>query len=126
MNSDEKHRRRTTQFSLQKIMQEALRSQEHRLDIQMADGTTDFFLLEQDEIIVGRDPESDLALLDGNVSRRHARFYKHNEEYFIEDLKSTNGTYLNNVQVVKSLLRPHDRIRMGDCVLTYVQKEKEE
>lgn len=51
--------------------------------------------LEGQELIIGRLPSSDISLQgDSLISRRHARLFRKNSDYFIEDLGSSNGTYL--------------------------------
>lgn len=49
--------------------------------------------------IIGRDPISDIAINDPEVSRQHARFTQTNDSYQIEDLESTNGTFVNGEQI---------------------------
>ena len=49
--------------------------------------------------IVGRDPVSDITINDPEVSRQHARFTQTSDSYQIEDLGSTNGTFVNGVQI---------------------------
>jgi pSer/pThr/pTyr-binding forkhead associated (FHA) protein len=48
------------------------------------------------EITIGRHKKSDIIIDDALVSRKHVIIKKINDEYFIKDLKSTNGTLLNN------------------------------
>lgn len=48
---------------------------------------------------VGRDPLSDISINDPEVSRQHARFTQTSDSYQIEDLESTNGTFVNGVQI---------------------------
>ena len=48
-----------------------------------------------DEIRVGRSPDNDICLLDGSVSRYHARITHHDNRFFLEDLGSSNGTKLD-------------------------------
>lgn len=48
-----------------------------------------------DEVIIGREPPSDPAFAIPTISKRHFRIYRQGPGYFIEDLRSTNGTYLN-------------------------------
>ncbi len=50
-------------------------------------------------ITIGRDPITDIAINDPEVSRQHARLTKTNDSYQIEDLQSTNGTFVNGVQI---------------------------
>ena len=51
--------------------------------------------LDKSEILIGRVPESDIILPDRQVSRRHARIFRRGEVYYIEDLGSKNGTWVN-------------------------------
>jgi pSer/pThr/pTyr-binding forkhead associated (FHA) protein len=48
---------------------------------------------------LGRDPISDIAINDPEVSRQHARLTQTNDSYQIEDLESTNGTFVNGVKI---------------------------
>ena len=71
-----------------------------------------------DGISFGRDPECDVVLDDIEVSRHHARIYKSGTDYFIEDLSSTNGTFLNGRSVKKhEIIRNGDLIRFGESVV---------
>jgi putative methionine-R-sulfoxide reductase with GAF domain len=53
------------------------------------------FEVEDDTIHIGRAPDNDVQIMDSSVSRKHARILKKGERYFVEDLKSTNGTFFN-------------------------------
>lgn len=55
--------------------------------------------LEQDVTTLGRGEECDLVLAERQVSRQHIRIYKKDERYFIEDLESRNGTWVNGDQL---------------------------
>lgn len=50
---------------------------------------------EKDEILIGREIGCDIILSDPTVSRRHAILKKENDEIFIKDNESKNGTFLN-------------------------------
>jgi len=70
------------------------------------------------EILIGRDPACDCTLTDSTVSSSHARLTFHHGQWWIEDLDSTNGTFLNN-QAVNSpvVVTSGDEIRFGQAVL---------
>ncbi|MEM1675108.1 MAG: FHA domain-containing protein, partial [Desulfurococcaceae archaeon] len=57
------------------------------------------WILEPGEYIVGRYPSNDIVLPDPFISRRHARVFYRDGEWFIEDLDSTNGTIVNNENI---------------------------
>lgn len=67
---------------------------------------------------IGRDAGNDLRLPgDVAMSRHHALVTPTQECLFIEDLGSTNGTYVNSVRVQRAPLNHNDRIRIGDTLL---------
>jgi pSer/pThr/pTyr-binding forkhead associated (FHA) protein len=64
------------------------------------------------EVAVGRGPDSGVRLTEGNPSRNHARLILETDGVYIEDLKSTNGTYVNGTRIEKkSRVFPKDKIR---------------
>jgi FHA domain len=63
---------------------------------------------------LGRTREAELFLRDPEVSRRHARFESHNGVVYVEDLKSSNGTFLNGRCVTEAIeVREGDEIDVG-------------
>lgn len=82
-------------------------------EIISSDGKNELFELGEREISIGRSPRCDIHLPSESVSRRHARVTFRNEEYFIEDLDSTNGLYVNGIKVEKCVLRNNDQIEIG-------------
>lgn len=76
------------------------------------------FALDGTEHVIGRGTEADLWLEDGGVSRRHARITCRSDgRYFIEDLSSTNGTFLGSQRIDVCEIRPNDRIQLGPHVI---------
>src|SRR5512133_1245267 len=71
------------------------------------------FYLERPEIIIGRDPESDIFLNDVTVSRCHARLRIVGADVTVEDTGSLNGTYVNNVLVDSAVLHSGDALQIG-------------
>ncbi len=80
------------------------------------------------EFIIGRQADSDLQLNAREVSRRHARIIAEEQErYFIEDLGSSNGTYLNRERLTgRAPLQAHDDIEIGPFHLEFHQEAVEE
>lgn len=83
-------------------------------------------VLDKDEFIVGRAPEVDLSIDDPGLSRAHARFIRHGNSYFVEDLKSTNGTSVNGERICGlTLLQAGERIQLGrDIVLRFAIQDR--
>ena len=66
---------------------------------------------------VGRHPDCEIAIPDaGRVSRHHAQILRERDTYFIKDLGSRNGTYLNDVKIDERIypLRDGDRVMVCD------------
>jgi diguanylate cyclase (GGDEF)-like protein len=76
------------------------------------------FAIDGTEHVLGRGTEADLWLEDGGVSRRHARIKCRSDgRYFVEDLESTNGTFIGTQRIETCELRPNDRIQLGPHVI---------
>ncbi len=67
-------------------------------------------------LLVGAESSNTLRLVAQGVSRRHARVWRQDEEYWVEDLQSTNGTYLNGTRVARDRLRHLDVLTLGKAV----------
>ena len=81
------------------------------------------FPLEQEEILLGRDLANDITIGDPEVSRRHARFFMRDDNIFVEDLGSTNGTFLNGERISSpKQLRVGDVITLGENVVLVFEK----
>jgi len=71
------------------------------------------------EIIIGRDPNSDCCLQSEKVSANHALISFHHNQWWIEDLNSTNGSFLNNDPVgAPTVVVDGDHLRCGDVTLS--------
>ncbi|PRZ12451.1 FHA domain-containing protein FhaB/FipA [Nesterenkonia sandarakina] len=69
-------------------------------------------------IMMGRAQECTLVLDDDYASGKHARLFPQGSRWFLEDLGSTNGTWLGDEQLTRaSTVEPGDRIRIGKTVL---------
>ncbi len=73
---------------------------------------------------IGRDAENDIVLDDSAMSRRHAKVWKENnsqseERFYVQDLASANGTYVNDQNIVRAVLKDGDRVRVGETVFVF-------
>ena len=81
----------------------------------------EFSIPEGRDIIVGRGSDLDMVLMEDMVSRRHARFFCHNAEVIIQDLGSTNGTFVNGEKIRKLEIQDGDRILIGTSILKLIR-----
>ena len=90
------------------------------------DGSFEPFRFVAAEILVGRDPVCDLCLDDKTVSAEHARLAYHHNQWWVEDLRSRNGTYLNQ-EVISSpiVVTTGDELRFGQVVLVVQVGDKQ-
>lgn len=85
------------------------------------------FPLEKDsEIIIGRSSDLSMVLVEDMVSRHHSKITTHNNDLFIEDLGSTNGTFVNGEKISKKRLKEGDRILVGTSIIKLITTGSEE
>ncbi|HQF71670.1 MAG TPA: FHA domain-containing protein [Promineifilum sp.] len=75
------------------------------------------FALKADQVTIGRSAGNELVMADPEVSRRHARVLRRADGYAVEDIGSTNGTFVNGQRIGHlTLLQDGDTIDLGDTV----------
>lgn len=72
------------------------------------------------EIIIGRSSDLDMVLVEDMVSRRHAKITSTASDVYIQDLGSTNGTFVNGEKISRSRLSEGDRILVGTSIIKLV------
>lgn len=76
------------------------------------------------EIVIGRSSDLDMVLVEDMVSRRHAKISSTDSEIFIQDLGSTNGTFVNGEKIAgRAQLQEGDRILVGTSIIKVVGVE---
>jgi hypothetical protein len=92
-----------------------------RLVVERAPGHDPGMIYDLDgDIILGRGEQADIRLEDPFASSRHARIHEQGNVVVIEDLDSTNGTYLNEELLeTPRPLHPGDRVRIGDSEFAF-------
>lgn len=79
------------------------------------------FRLGSETVTIGRAVYNDLILQDKKVSRQHAAISFEKGHYFVEDLNSTNGVFLEGERITKAQIKTGSRITVGDSVLFFTQ-----
>ncbi|MFM7109387.1 MAG: FHA domain-containing protein, partial [Planctomycetaceae bacterium] len=77
-------------------------------------------------VTIGREPGNVVQLDDNEVSRRHAEIRRVGDGFVVGDLKSSNGTFLNDRRIERAELTGGDRIRVGRSVLVYAATQADE
>ena len=80
------------------------------------------YLLDEDNVTVGRDSRADILLDDSTVSRSHAVFIRANGVFTVVDSGSLNGTYVNRQRVERAQLKNGDEIMIGKFRLVFFTK----
>jgi two-component system cell cycle response regulator len=74
-----------------------------------------------DEVTLGRGIDNVIVIDMDNVSRLHARITSMDDGFYLEDLGSTNGSYVNDIEVSRDRLRTGDLVKIGGAILKFIQ-----
>ena len=80
----------------------------------------EFPIAAEKQILVGRSSDLDMVLVEDMVSRKHARINMQADQIWIEDLGSTNGTFVNGEKIKRSRLKEGDRVLIGTSILKLI------
>lgn len=80
-------------------------------------------MLDRGSVSLGRATDNDVCLDDITVSSHHARIVTFFNATYIEDLGSTNGTWVNGKRIKMHTLHPGDQVMLGHCQLTLGSEE---
>ena len=90
-----------------------------------SDGDTDSFIFNKSSITIGRSSDNDLTIIPASgVSRHHSKLLVEADQLVVEDLNSTNGTFLNSIKVNRSIVGIDDTIKIGDAILKVTFREE--
>ena len=85
----------------------------NRLTVRGIDGTHRDYALHDGTLVIGRNPESGIHLKDSQVSWKHALLICAQGDCVIEDLGSSNGTFIDAKRIQRHILRPGDNVKIG-------------
>jgi hypothetical protein len=74
-------------------------------------------------ILIGRSSDLDMVLVEDMVSRKHARIMMQADQIWIEDLGSTNGTFVNGEKIKRTHLKEGDRVLIGTSILKLIASD---
>jgi hypothetical protein len=83
----------------------------------------EFPIVPERQIIVGRSSDLDMVLVEDMVSRKHARIAMQSDQIWIEDLGSTNGTFVNGEKIKRTHLKEGDRVLIGTSILKVIASD---
>ena len=83
----------------------------------------EFPIVADKQIVVGRSSDLDMVLVEDMVSRKHARIAMQQDQIWIEDLGSTNGTFVNGEKIKRARLKEGDRVLIGTSILKVIASD---
>jgi pSer/pThr/pTyr-binding forkhead associated (FHA) protein len=89
-----------------------------KLELKFKDSVLKTIVFDKEVISIGRHSDNDIHIDSLSVSSQHARIVKYHKKYIIEDLDSTNGTFLNKKRISKEKLSDNDVLTIGKHTLT--------
>lgn len=71
-------------------------------------------------VTLGRDAISDIPITDTRMSRQHALLFYYSPDFFLKDLGSTNGSFVNDRRIKQSVIKNEDKIKLGSTVMEFI------
>ena len=97
------------------------------LNIKVDQGPESVRQFTQPQIMIGRDTKCDLSMMDEALSAHHARLTHHHGQWWLEDLNSTNGTFLNREKLTTpAVVITGDHFKCGNTVFTIQVEDSDE
>jgi pSer/pThr/pTyr-binding forkhead associated (FHA) protein len=94
-----------------------------KLILKRQDTTLEEFPITKSPMTIGREQSNDIVLDNMMVSRHHVKIFQDHKGYWIEDLNSGNGLFVNHKKVTQDLLKDQDEVRVGKHTFVFVLEE---
>ena len=91
----------------------ALHLRKCKLVLEREEGQSSEYIFDQNNIAIGAMEDNDLVIEDDTASRYHCRIYQDENSYLLQDLGSTNGTFINRVRIKEAYLKPGCTVTVG-------------
>ncbi len=69
---------------------------------------------------IGRDDMCDITIVDKRMSRQHAMLFYYSPNFYVKDLGSTNGTFVNDKKITQAAVKNGDRVKTGNTLLELI------
>ena len=96
-----------------------------KLEVRFNNMTLKEIPLDKPSLTIGRSSKNDLVIDNMAVSREHARIYREGPRHIVQDLKSLNGTFVNNKKVSQWILSNNDQVLIGKHTLLFIEEAEE-
>lgn len=99
----------------------------HTLHVKVVEGMDleKSFESKSDALTIGRDPGNDLVLSDRSISEHHVRLQRRTNGIFVEDLNSSNGTWIGTIRIEKATLKLGSKLRLGKKTIIQIKDGKD-
>ncbi len=94
-----------------------------KLILNFKESTLKEFPMDKDAFTIGRKPENDIQIDNPVVSGKHARIFKEGRKVIVEDLGSTNGTFVNKKKISKCELKHKDIVFIGKHTIVFLSDD---
>lgn len=81
--------------------------------------------IEKVPVTLGRDNICDISITDTRMSRQHSMLFYYEPDFFLKDLGSTNGTFVNDKRIKQTAIKNGDHIKVGNTVLEFIVSKHE-
>ncbi len=82
--------------------------------------------VEKAPVTLGRDDMCDISIPDNRMSRQHVMLFYYDPEFYLKDLGSTNGTFVNDKRIKQTTIKNGDHIKIGSTVLEFIVSKAEQ